>query len=162
VPELVFIGPSGAGKSRVGRRVARMLGVPFADTDKMIVAEHGPIPAIFAAHGEPRFREIERAAVQRGLLLPGVLSLGGGAILNPDTQADLEPFRVVLLTVSPESVAGRLGTKRPLAASVADWVALNAPRTPIYERLADLAIDTSHRADDAIAQEVAQWAQQPK
>ena len=162
MPELVFIGPSGAGKSRVGKRVARLLGVPFADTDKMIVAEHGSIAAIFAEQGEPRFREFEREAVVHGLSLPGVLSLGGGAVLDAATQADLAPLRVVLLTVSPEAVARRLrGSKRPLVQNgVADWIALNEPRAPIYASLADLTIDTSHRPDEAIAQEVAQWAQQ--
>jgi shikimate kinase len=162
VPDLVFIGPSGAGKSRVGKRVARMLALPFNDTDKMIVADHGSIAAIFAEQGEPRFRELEREAVQRGLTLPGVLSLGGGAVLNAETQADLAPARVVLLTVSPEAVARRLrGSKRPLVRNgVADWIALNEPRAEIYASLADLTIDTSHRPDEAIAQEVAQWAQQ--
>ncbi|CAN5584044.1 shikimate kinase [soil metagenome] len=161
MPEVVFIGPSGAGKSRVGKRVAALLGLPFSDTDKMIVAEHGPVAAIFSRHGEARFRELERTAVQRGLTLPGVLSLGGGAVLNPDTQADLAGYRVVLLTVTPEAVAGRLGTKRPLVKNgVEEWIALNEPRTPIYERLADIAIDTSFRPDELIAQEVAQWVQQ--
>ncbi|MEO8095219.1 MAG: shikimate kinase [Pseudolysinimonas sp.] len=161
MPELVFIGPSGAGKSRVGKRVAALLGVPFSDTDKMIVAEHGPVAAIFSRHGEAQFREFERTAVQRGLTLPGVLSLGGGAVLNPDTQADLAGYRVVLLTVTPDAVAGRLGTKRPLVRNgVEEWIALNEPRKPIYERLADIAIDTSFRPDELIAQEVAQWVQQ--
>jgi shikimate kinase len=162
VPDLVFIGPSGAGKSRVGKRVARMLGLAFTDTDKLIVAEHGSIARIFAEQGEPRFRELERAAVLQGLSLPGVLSLGGGAVLDAETRADLAPLRVVLLTVSPEAVARRLkGSKRPLVQNgVADWIALNEPRAPIYASLADLTIDTSHRPDEAIAQEVAQWAQQ--
>nr|WP_244632582.1 shikimate kinase [Microbacterium sp. Se63.02b] len=42
-----------AGKTSVGRRVARRLGVAFIDTDKRIVAEHGPIPGIFAEQGRP-------------------------------------------------------------------------------------------------------------
>lgn len=161
MPELVFIGPSGSGKSRVGKRVARLLELPFTDSDKLIVAEHGSIVDIFAEHGEAHFRRLERVAVQLALELPGVLSLGGGAVLDPDTQADLERFRVVLLTVSPEAVAGRLGGKRPLVRNgVADWIALNAPRRALYESLADVTIDTSFRADEAIAQEVALWAKQ--
>jgi shikimate kinase len=161
VPSVVFIGPSGAGKSRVGKRVARMLGVPFTDTDKLVVAEHGSIAAIFSEHGESRFRELEREAVQRGLTTHGVLSLGGGAVLDSDTRNDLAPERVVLLTVSPEAVASRLrGSKRPLVQNgVADWIALNEPRAPIYASLANLTIDTSHRPDETIAQEVAQWLQ---
>lgn len=159
--DLVFIGPAGAGKTRVGKRVARLLDMPFADSDKMIVAEHGSIAQIFAEQGEARFRQLEREAVQRGLLVPGVLSLGGGAVLDPGTQADLAAQRVVLLTVTPEAVAGRIGgSKRPLLRNgVADWIALTETRRPLYERLADIVIDTSFRPDELIAQEVAQWAQ---
>ena len=78
MPELVFIGPSGAGKSRIGRRVARALGVPIADTDKMVVAEFGPIAEIFERDGEPRFRELERAAVERALNEPAEGALTPG------------------------------------------------------------------------------------
>lgn len=157
---IVFIGPSGAGKSRLGKRVARILGLPFADTDKMIAAEHGPIPQIFREHGEPRFREFERAAVRRGLEGEGILSLGGGAILDPDTQRDLAAHRVVFLTITPDAVAPRISgdADRPLVSNgVQDWVALNAPRWEIYERLADATFDTSHRPNDQLADEVAAW-----
>lgn len=157
---IVFIGPSGAGKSRLGKRVARILGVPFADTDKLIAAEHGPIPQIFQDHGERRFREIERAVVARELAGEGVLSLGGGAILDPDTQHDLAAHRVVFLTITPEAVAPRISgdVDRPLVKNgVQDWIALNAPRWEIYERLADATFDTSHRPNDQLAEEVAAW-----
>jgi shikimate kinase len=157
---IVFIGPSGAGKSRLGKRVARLLDVPYADTDKMIVADHGPIPDIFRQHGEPHFRDLERQAVVRGLTGDGVLSLGGGAILDPATQADLDDHTVVFLTITPEAVAERIAgdTDRPLVAGGVDsWLALNAPRWPIYERLADATFDTSHRPNDRLAEEVAAW-----
>jgi shikimate kinase len=162
MPLLVFIGPSGAGKSRVGKRVAKLLGAGFTDTDKLIVAEHGPIVDIFAAAGEPHFRSLERDAVVRGLTADGVLSLGGGAVLDAGTQTDLAAERVVLLTVSPESVQARLGDgKRPLVKNgIQDWIALNEPRRELYARLADVTIDTSFRADDDIAAEVAAWARQ--
>lgn len=157
---IVFIGPSGAGKSRLGKRVARLLGVPFADTDRMVVAEHGPIPQIFQQQGEEHFRSLEREAVLRGLQGDGILSLGGGAVLDPDTQRDLVDHRVVFLTITPEAVARRLAgdTDRPLVRNgVEDWVALNAPRWEIYERLADATFDTSHRPNDELAKEVAAW-----
>jgi len=157
---IVFIGPSGAGKSRLGKRVARLLELPFADTDKMVVAEHGPIPELFRAHGEPHFRALEREAVVRGLAGDGILSLGGGAVLDADTQRDLAEHRVVFLTITPEAVAQRLAgdTDRPLVKNgVADWVTLNAPRWEIYERLADATFDSSHRPNDQLANEVAAW-----
>jgi len=48
---VVLIGAPGAGKTRTGKRLARLLGVPFIDTDKRIVAAHGPIATIFEDHG---------------------------------------------------------------------------------------------------------------
>jgi shikimate kinase len=159
VTVLVFIGPSGAGKTRVGKRVARLLGVPFTDTDSLIVQQHGPISEIFSEHGEPHFRAVERRAVQESLAGDGVLSLGGGAVLDAETQADLGEHRVVFLTISPEAVETRLGGDRPLVQNgVGDWIALNAPRWEIYARLADVTIDTSFRESDEIAEEVAAWA----
>ena len=157
---IVFIGPSGAGKSRLGKRVARLLGVPFADTDKILIAEHGPIAQLFREHGQGRFRELERAAVATALGGEGVLSLGGGAILDPDTQRDLAAHRVVFLTITPEAVAPRISgdADRPLVKNgVQDWVELNASRWAIYERLADATFDTSHRPNDKLAEEVAAW-----
>ena len=77
-PPVVLIGPMGAGKTRVGKRVARLLDVGFTDTDKVIVAEHGPIADLFAEHGEPYFRRLERAAVVAALETDHVVSLGGG------------------------------------------------------------------------------------
>ena len=156
---VVLIGAPGAGKTRTGKRVARILGLPFVDTDKRIVAEHGPIPALFEQHGEPRFRELERQAVQAALLEHAVVSLGGGAVLDLDTRADLEPLPVVQLTTSVEAIASRIGDgRRPLLKDgTAAWEALVAARAPIYDALADLTIDTSRMPIDAVAERVADW-----
>jgi shikimate kinase len=157
---LVFIGPSGAGKTKIGKRVARLLDVPFADSDAIVVRDHGPIPDVFRAHGEPYFRELERLAVEEGLLGEGILSLGGGAVLDPRTQAALADHRVILLTISPEAVEQRLGDgDRPLVKNgLTDWLALNAPRWQLYDELADVTFDTSYSDNDDIAREVAAWA----
>lgn len=158
---LVLIGPPAAGKSRIGKRVARILDVPYLDTDKLIVAAHGPIPDIFSAHGEPHFRTLERAEVVRALATDSVVSFGGGAVLDPDTQHDIAGLPVLLLTVQPHAVAGRLGNgKRPLVPDIESWIALYERRRDLYERLADHTIDTSDRAADDLAAEIAEWARQ--
>lgn len=156
---LVLIGAPGAGKTRTGKRVARLLGIEHIDTDKRIVAEHGPIAEIFAAHGEPHFRALERAAVAAALREPAVVTLGGGAILDADTQDDLAGLPVVQLTVSAEAVQRRIaGGKRPLVKDgIATWQALVASRQPIYDRLSQLSIDTSHQPLDRIAEQIAAW-----
>lgn len=160
-PPVVLVGPMGAGKTRVGKRVARLLGVGFTDTDKVIVAEHGPIADLFAERGESYFRELERAAVEAALATDHVVSLGGGAVLDPETQRDLVEQRVAFLTVSARAVEGRLGEgKRPLLRNgVSDWQRIFDERRDIYQGLSDLTIDTSHRPYDSIAEEVAAWVQ---
>jgi shikimate kinase len=69
---------------------------------------------------------------------------------------------VVLVTVTPEAVAPRIGDgRRPLVrGGLPDWERIYAERRPIYEQLARLTVDTSHRPIDAVAQEVAAWATQ--
>ncbi|GAB3387897.1 shikimate kinase [Humibacter soli] len=155
---IVLIGPPASGKSRVGRRLARRLGATFTDTDSAIVAEYGPISEIFAREGEPYFRVIEREAVVRALEGGGVISVGGGAVLDPETQKDLANARVVLLTVSPDAVAARIDDgKRPLVSGLESWQALVESRMPLYVSLADYRADTSRRPISIIVEEIAAW-----
>lgn len=158
-PHVVLIGAPGAGKTRLGKRIARLLKASFIDTDRRIVAKHGPIAEIFAQRGEEYFRRLERAEVAQALTERAVVSLGGGAVLNPDTQRDLSAQRVVLVTVSPEAVEARIaGSTRPLVAGgVEAWTRLVEGRREIYERLASATWDTSSRPIDAIATEIADW-----
>jgi shikimate kinase len=159
-PLAVFIGAPSSGKSRIGKRVARMLDVPFVDTDTRISADHGDITEIFATQGEPYFRSLERQAVAQALTEPGIVSLGGGAVVNPDTQVDLASMRVVLLTTTAEAVAARLTSgKRPLLkdGGVEAWIRLVDSRREIYERLATRSWDTSTRPIESIAADIAAW-----
>lgn len=159
---LVLVGPMGAGKTSIGRRVARDLGVGFSDTDKIVVRDHGPIPQIFAAHGEARFRELEHGAVAEALRAGGVVALGGGAVLDPRTRALLETHRVVLLTVNAQTVAGRLhGDDRPLLAgddALERWQRIWAERRPLYDAVADVTFDTSRGPLSRVVEAVASWA----
>jgi shikimate kinase len=159
---LVLVGPMGAGKTSIGKRVARRLGRPFVDTDKAIAAEHGPIPAIFQHHGEAHFRRLERAAVQQALGTGGVVALGGGAILDAATRADLAQHDVALLTVDARIVRGRIrGGGRPLLQSedaLQSWKRIAAERAPLYEEVADAVFDTSRGPLNDVVDAVVMWA----
>lgn len=159
---IVLIGPMGAGKTSIGRRVAKVLGVPFSDTDAAVVRDHGPIDALFHTHGEAHFRGIERAAVTAGLAQGGVVSLGGGAVLDPETQAALAGHDVVLLTVGPQAVESRIrGGRRPLLEDddpVARWHEIYEARRPTYERLAVVTFDTSSGPLQDVVDAIAEWA----
>lgn len=158
-PLVVLIGPPAAGKTRIGKAVSKLLGAPFADTDKRVVAQHGPIPAIFAQHGEAVFRRWEREAVEAALGERAVVALGGGAVLDPETRRDLDSQRVALVTVTAEAIAARLtGSQRPLlAGGVEAWTRLAEERRPLYEALASRTWDTSRRPVGAIVREIADW-----
>lgn len=162
---IVLVGPMGAGKTSIGRRLAKRLGMPFTDTDAAVVRAHGPIPELFAAHGEAHFRAVERTAVVEALGSGGVVSLGGGAVLDPDTRADLRAHRVVFLTVAPRVIAGRLahgGAKRPLLAGEEDpvtrWQRIFDERRPIYLDVADHTVDTSSGPLEGIVTALVEWA----
>lgn len=160
-PLVVLIGPPAAGKSRVGKRLGRILEAPFIDTDTQIVAEHGPIPEIFATRGEAAFRAIEADAVADALRQSGaVVSLGGGAVMTPRVAEAVHGLPVVLLTITPEAAAERLDPEtRPLVRDgIGAWIDLVAGRMPTYTALAAATWDTSSRPIDHIAEEIAEWA----
>jgi len=155
----VLIGPPAAGKTRVGKRVARILDAPLIDTDRVIAAEHGPIPEIFATRGEGAFRALESQVVHEALAQRAVVSLGGGAVMTPSIARGLEGQPVVLLTISSEAAAERLDPEtRPLVRDgIGAWIDLVSARMPTYTALACASWDTSSRPIDHIAAEIAEW-----
>jgi shikimate kinase len=153
-PRFILIGPPGAGKSTIGAMLARRLEISFVDTDKKIATRAGKsISDIFVDDGESAFRAVEKVVVAEELQKDvGVLALGGGAILDAQTQQVIELVkvggsRVVFLDVSIASAAPRIGfnRNRPLLLGNprAQWLSLMQARRPIYESLADLVVDTS-------------------
>jgi shikimate kinase len=145
-PLIVLIGPPGAGKSAVGEALARKLGLSFADTDQIIEVEQGrSISDIFVENGEPYFREIERKVCLSSFdSVTGVLALGGGAVLDSETQAALvkSASEIIFLDVSLKVVAPRIGFNRdrPLLMNNPrqKWQELMDARRPVYESLATI------------------------
>jgi shikimate kinase len=97
---IALVGLMGAGKSTVGLELAAALGIPLVDTDDLIVAEAGPIAAIFAERGEAGFRALEAevvtAAISAAADRPCVLALGGGAVLSEAVREALKDRKSVV------------------------------------------------------------------
>src|SRR5438309_8607270 len=112
-PRALLVGLPGTGKSTTGRRLAKILDLPFADSDDLVEAAQGrTVREIFADAGEPAFRAVEAAAVAEALVgFEGVVALGGGALTTPATRAAVADsgVPVVLLRASLETLGSRVG-----------------------------------------------------
>ncbi|WP_067175943.1 shikimate kinase [Microtetraspora niveoalba] len=160
-PAAVLIGPPGSGKTTIGTLLAEHLGVGFRDTDADVEAVAGKsVSDVFVEDGEERFRELEAVAVRTALEEhEGVLSLGGGAILDASTQEALAGHRVVYLQVKLDQAVKRVGlaSARPLLVlnPRSRLRKLMEERRPIYERLARVIVVTDEREPADIVAEIA-------
>ncbi|HYR95111.1 MAG TPA: shikimate kinase [Candidatus Binatus sp.] len=165
MPQVILTGFMATGKTEVGRRLARALGRPFVDIDGLVEAAAGKkVPEIFAAEGEVRFRDLERAAVAEACQVPdAVVATGGGTLLDPENRRRLAAAGpIVCLSASPEEIVRRVGrgTSRPLLASTnggSDRLsrirALLAERAPAYA-LATHTVDTGGLGVDDVVERV--------
>jgi shikimate kinase/3-dehydroquinate synthase len=148
---LVLIGFMGAGKSTAARRLARVLSVEAADSDRLVEAELGcSIEAFFDREGEAAFREREERVVLE-LLDRGVpvAALGGGAVLSERVRAALRDHTVVLLEIEVDGAWDRAaGRGRPLARDRDAFVERHAQRMSVYEEIADAFIPPGAAIED--------------
>ena len=144
-PDKVYlVGFMACGKSTLGRALAQKLGWGVEDIDDLIEArERRTIADIFALHGEPYFRALEREMLR--LVQPMrhvVVATGGGTFADPDNRAliNLDGLSI-WIDVPLESLIPRipLDGRRPLAASRADLERLYAARVETY-RLAHVRV----------------------
>jgi shikimate kinase len=174
---IVLVGMMGAGKSTIGRRLSARLRLPFLDADNEIETAHAgmTIPEIFAAYGEPYFRDGEARVIARLLDSgPAVLATGGGAFMREDTRgrigekavsiwlkADAEvimkrvkrrPNRPLLQTADPAATVGRLIEEREPVYRNADITIWS--RDVPHEKIVDECVDALHaRLRGSVAKE---------
>lgn len=159
---IYLIGPMGSGKTAVGRQLARLLGLPFHDSDVEIEKRTGvDIPFIFEREGEAGFRQRERETIEELTRLPAiVLSTGGGAVLLPENRLALARHgTVVFLETSLTQQLQRVGSGkgRPLLTGVdlQDKLRkLRAEREPLYREIADFCIPTDRRRVIKVAEHI--------
>jgi shikimate kinase len=162
-PRAVLVGLPGTGKSTTGRRLAKILAVPFADIDELVeTAEGRTISEIFAQSGEAVFRAAEAEAVQAALIgFDGILAVGGGALSTESTRSAIvmSGVEVVLLRATVPTLTDRVGDARTRPLLVGDTAAqlarLAEEREPTYTSLATLTVDTDGRTPGQVAAQIA-------
>jgi shikimate kinase len=162
---IVLVGLPGSGKSTVGMLAAEALGADVIDIDNLLVREMGmPVSQIFGMVGEPRFRQMERDAVNTAQARePCVIVPGGGWAAQPgQLQAAKAASLVIYLECQPHTAVKRSerGEVRPLLAGIDPlqrmWTLLQE-REPFY-RAAHHQVKAESAGAEAVAGEVVQLA----
>lgn len=143
---IVLCGFMGSGKTVVGNELAKITGRKFIDTDLYIEKKQGvSIKAIFAAHGEDYFRELEyECCKELSKLKNCVISTGGGAVIfDRNVKALKQGGKIVFLDADFDTVLKRVGdsSTRPLFQDKENALKLFNSRHDKYLQAADLVID---------------------
>ena len=161
----ILIGYRASGKTSVGRKLAGLLQRPFYDTDALIRQQTGrTVKEIVSSAGWPAFRQAEKTVIAGLAGQDGaVIALGGGAVLDPANAAILKPLGFFIwLKAGKETIQERLrgdglnAEQRPslLPPGNGDDGEILRQRTPVYEALADLIVDTSGKSIEAVTEGV--------
>jgi shikimate kinase len=167
--KIILIGYRCTGKTAIGKRLAKRLGIPFIDTDKLVEEAAGKtIKMIIEESGWALFREKEQEAIKTLTFIgKSVIATGGGAVMDEGNAALLKKEGLVIwLVADEETIIKRMGAdaatagKRPpfssqdLRKETRDTI---AARTPIYRSLADFSIDTAANRIEECVGEIAHF-----
>lgn len=117
---IILIGFMGCGKSTIGKRIAKLLSIPFIDSDSEIERIHKKsVPQLFEELGESGFRQLEKEFIQSLSTTDHfVLATGGGLPCFNNTMELLNQLGTTIYLKRPsKELARRLiqsKTERPL------------------------------------------------
>ncbi|MBI5346485.1 MAG: shikimate kinase [Chlamydiae bacterium] len=164
---LILFGFKSSGKTYIGKKLAQKLQWDFIDTDDEIEKlyekkfnEKRTFKKIFKEEGEIFFRALEKEAVQN--IKPKnstIIAVGGGTILDIENQKTLKNLGVlVYLQVDEATLKKRLLENKPLYFAEKDFdlafKEMIKERSPVYEKIADITVDTSNKNEEEILQEL--------
>lgn len=159
--KIYLVGFMASGKTSVARALGARLSWRVEDIDELVVArERTTIADIFARHGEPYFRAVEKEILR--VLLPlrhTVVATGGGTFMDPENRAAMNRDGVsIWLDVPIDALASRLPTdgSRPLAAGREQMARLFAARQVGYAQ-AHLRLDTGRAPVGELVERILEW-----
>ena len=157
---LILIGMPGAGKSVVGKRLAHFLSLPFLDTDQLMEERwRCSLQEIIDSEGLEAFRIREEETILSLNVVRHVISTGGSVVYYPRAMTHLQDLGWILwLDLPLEEMKRRVvkgmenrGLVRTPDQSVAD---LYGERKPLYERYAQIRVETLDKTDQQVVQEI--------
>jgi shikimate kinase len=168
-----LVGPRGSGKTSLGKLLSERLGVPFTDTDALVVSRAGEeIADLVAREGWPAFRALESAVLARLCGKGGrgvgeesgmVVATGGGMVLATENRQRMrESGTVFYLKASPATLAARLD-KNPLPGQrpaltdktpEEEMREVLLEREPLYLECADLVVSSEFSLEEMVTRVV--------
>jgi len=166
---IYLVGFMGTGKTTVGKQLAKQKKWQFLDLDDLIeLKEKKTISSIFAQHGEPYFRKVEKRILKEvAKEKKFVVACGGGVVLDEDNiKVMKETGIMVCLSASPEVILKRTSAyrHRPLL-NISDpkkQIELLLKLRSLYYAQADKTIDTSKISVKEIVEKILKLAARKK
>lgn len=161
--KITLCGIKHAGKTSAGKALAKMLNLPFADTDDILQdlynSRHNTslsVREIFHTLGNNAFRQLEAEAIRTLTGKRGVFALGGGALSNPYIKAKERKLLGVLcaLNITNRTAYERIeseglppflqGKKNPFRA----FCESNTERRRLFRQFAATSVSAGPTPDD--------------
>ncbi len=157
---IILIGMPGAGKSTAGRLLSERLSMPFMDTDAAIEEKYGRrLQDIIDHEGLPVFNHKEETVISQLRFNGHIVSTGGSVVYSETGMANLRSQGLVIWLMAPlEELSDRMResvNSRGIAVEAGQTIEeLFDLRQPLYEKYADLCVQTSGRTPEAVVEEI--------
>jgi shikimate kinase len=166
----ILFGFKSCGKTTLGKAAAKLLNLPFFDTDHLLeehylkkLGQELLCPDIYRRVGKIEFRRLEEEVLKQ-LQTPAraIIAIGGGLILNPKTTPLLAKLgQFIYLKVSKQTLKKRM-LERALPAYLnpscpeESFEKMYQERLPLYEKILALSIDLENQTQDQAVQALCQ------
>jgi shikimate dehydrogenase len=160
---IVLIGMRGSGKTAVGKILAQKLDREMVEMDELIAQKAGlAIPEIVKRHGWERFRNIEEEITSEVAGRDNIVNAaGGGVVIRKKNIIKLKENGILVwLTAGLDTLLERTkddSQRPPLVKGRTqreDVEITLAEREPIYQKAADLVVDTENKTPEETAGEI--------
>jgi shikimate dehydrogenase len=160
---IVLIGMRGSGKTTAGKILARKLGGELVEMDELITRKAGlSIPEIVKKYGWEKFRDIEEEITNEVAKRDNIVNAAGGGVVTREKNiAKLKENGVLVwLKAGVETLLERTqedSQRPPLVKGKTrrEEVEITlAGRKPLYQKAADLVIDTENKTPEEVAGDI--------